>query len=288
MKSGILKDKQPLVLEMCEALASVSGIEAICLGGSYARGTATNHSDVDLGIYYSERCPPSIDALRSLAKKFDSAVSTVTNFYEWGPWVNGGAWLNTSGGKIDWLYRNLDQVQRVIEEAKRGVFVWDYRQQPPYGYFSVSYLADLQHNIPLYDPKQIFTTFQNAIKVYPKALKQSLIGEHLWSVEFSHLNAQKLARKGCVYGVVGCMTRMVSELTQVLFALNEVYFASEKDALSVIESFSLKPKEYTLRINDLLSRPGVDLTESLNKLGEIIEETMALCKPLYASKYSIT
>lgn len=110
--------------------------------------------------------------------------------------------------------------------------------------------------LPINVPQSIFAKFKNDIKVYPKALKKSLIGEHLWSVEFSYLNAQKLAARECIYGTVGCMTRIVSELTQVLFALNEVYFASEKEALKVIESFSLKPKEYAIQINDILSYPG--------------------------------
>jgi predicted nucleotidyltransferase len=289
MTNCLPKDKHHFVSAMCNALAGIPGIQAICLGGSYARGTATASSDIDIGIYYSEHCPPSIDAIRSLAKKFDPTVTTVTELYEWGPWVNGGAWLNTQNGKVDWLYRNLDQVNRVIEDALKGLFVWDFRQQPPYGFFSVTYLADLQHNIPLYDPKQIFVEFNNAIKVYPKPLKKSLIGEHLWSVEFSHLNAQKLADRGCIYGTVGCMTRIVSELTQVLFALNEVYFASEKEALKTIESFLAKPREYTNRINEILSYPGQGkaLIQSLKKLGEIIRETIVLCKPLYTSKYSM-
>lgn len=108
-------------------------------------------------------------------------------------------------------------------------------------------------------------------------------------MEFSYLNAQKLADRGCIYGTVGCMTRIVSKLTQVLFALNEVYFVSEKDALKVIESFSLKPKEYSIRINEILSCPGqgTALTQSLKKLNEIIEEIKKLCGRLYVSKYSM-
>lgn len=283
------KDKHHIVSEMSKALANIQGIQAICLGGSHARGTATTNSDIDIGIYYSANCPPPIDDIRNLAKKFDPTVTAVTDFYEWGPWVNGGAWLSTQNGKIDWLYRNLDQVNQVIEDAHKGKFVWDFRQQPPYGFFSVTYLADLQHNITLHDPKQLFIKLKDATQIYPKALKKSLISEHLWSVEFSHLNAQKLAGRGCIYGTVGCMTRIVSELTQVLFALNEVYFASEKEALKVIESSPLKPKEYAIRINDILSYPGqgAHLIESLKKLDEIIQETKELCKPLYISKYSI-
>lgn len=289
MTNPLPKDKQHIVSEMCNALANIQGVQAICLGGSYARGTATANSDIDIGIYYSESYPPDIDDIRNLAKKFDPYVTTVTDFYEWGPWVNGGAWLNTHNGKIDWLYRNLDQVKRVLEDAEEGRFVWDYRQQPPFGFFSVTYLADLQHNIPLYDPRQLFLEFKNSIQNYPKALKQSLIREHLWSVEFSYFNAQKLANRNCIYGTVGCITRIASELTQVLFALNEIYFASEKGALKIIDSFSLKPQKYSIRINDILSCPGQGraIIQSLKKLDDIIQETKALCGPLYMSKYSM-
>ena len=35
------------------ALADVPGVNAIVLGGSRARGTATENSDYDLGLYYS-------------------------------------------------------------------------------------------------------------------------------------------------------------------------------------------------------------------------------------------
>lgn len=120
MTNCLPNEKHYFVSEMCHALANISGVQAICLGGSYARKTATANSDIDIGIYYSEDCLPSIDDIRNLAKKFDPTVTTVTGYYEWGPWVNGGAWLNTQNGKIDWLYRNLDQVNRVIEDAYKG------------------------------------------------------------------------------------------------------------------------------------------------------------------------
>jgi hypothetical protein len=38
-------------------------------------------------------------------------MPVVTGTYEWGPWVNGGAWIQTSAGKVDFLYKNLDQVR---------------------------------------------------------------------------------------------------------------------------------------------------------------------------------
>ena len=46
----------------------------------------------------------------------------VTDFYEWGPWVNGGAWIHTTMGKVDFLYRNLEQGERTIQDAWQGVY----------------------------------------------------------------------------------------------------------------------------------------------------------------------
>lgn len=282
------KPKQVLVEEMIHALAKIDGIEAIVLGGSYARGTAQADSDVDLGIYYSEKSPPSLADLKGLAKRFDNAQDcVVTDFYEWGPWVNGGAWIHTKAGKIDWLYRNIDQVNRVIEDANHGRFAWDYRQQPPYGFFSVTYLADIHHNIVLHDPKGICASFSRAVQEYPEALRQAIIQEHLWSVEFSLLAAKKFASRGCIYGTVGCMTRIAAELTQALFALNRVYFVTEKGALETIDTFSLKPDGYAKKLNAVLSHPGNEtaLVHSLKKLEDLAREVVILAHPLYQPKY---
>lgn len=37
------------------ALTAISGIEAVVLGGSRARGTQSSESDIDIGIYYDNR-----------------------------------------------------------------------------------------------------------------------------------------------------------------------------------------------------------------------------------------
>ena len=280
--------KQQLIEEMIHALAKIDGIEAIVLGGSYARGTAQADSDVDLGIYYSEKFSPSIANIKELAKRFDNAHDcVVTDFYEWGPWVNGGAWIHTKSGKIDWLYRNIDQVNRVLEDAHHGRFAWDYRQQPPYGFFSVTYLADIQHNIVLYDPKGICIGLKTAVQQYPESLRQTLIQEHLWSVEFSLLAAKKFANRDCVYATVGCMTRIAAELTQALFALNKVYFVTEKGSMETIDTFSLRPDEYAGRLSAILSHPGHGntLVHSLQKLEKIAREVIVLAHPLYQPKY---
>lgn len=290
MMQALPMNKQIILSEMIRALAPIKGIKAIALGGSYALGNSTASSDIDPGIYYSEQVPPKNEELRNLAMQFDSSTQfVITDFYEWGLWVNGGGWLNTQVGRVDWLYRNLDQVNRVISDAKQGRFTWDFRQQPPYGFFSVMYLADLQNNVILYDPQGVLFRLKEETKDYPEELRRAIVQEHLWSIEFSYIHATKLVQRGCIYGTVGCMTRIIAELTQVLYALNRVYFATEKGALQVIDSFPIKPAHYSNRINALLSSPGrgETLIISLKKLHELIQEVVGLSKSLYTPKYSL-
>lgn len=66
------------------------GVAAIVLGGSYARGTADRHSDIDLGLYYDSDRPFRVAELRSVARELDDRHldALVTDFG--GPGVNGG------------------------------------------------------------------------------------------------------------------------------------------------------------------------------------------------------
>ena len=41
-------------------------------------------------------------------------IRTLAGYYQWDPWVNGGAWIETPVGKLDVLYWNIEQVRRVI------------------------------------------------------------------------------------------------------------------------------------------------------------------------------
>jgi len=151
----IPQDKRALLDDLIVALRDIPGVVAVALGGSYARGTQHAGSDVDLGLYYVEAEPFAIAAVRRVAERIAIRPPVVTDFYEWGPWVNGGAWIPTRAGKIDVLYRNVDQVQRVIDDARHGKIELHYNQQPPFGFHSVVYLAETDVTVPLHDPQDI-------------------------------------------------------------------------------------------------------------------------------------
>jgi hypothetical protein len=80
-----LGDRIALVHDLVARLGRVPGMVAVSLGGSYASGTAHGDSDVDLGLYYRETAPFSIDAIRQVAREVnDTPGPTVTGFGGWG------------------------------------------------------------------------------------------------------------------------------------------------------------------------------------------------------------
>lgn len=268
----------PSVVEgLVERLAAVEGVVAVALGGSYARGTQRPDSDVDLGLYYRDASPFSIDAIRRIADAVDdSGHPAVTDFGRWGRWVNGGAWLTIGGQRVDLLYRSLDDIERVIAACARGEVEWDYPQQPPYGFHSHIYLGELSICRPLHDPSGELNRLEVQLAPYPEALKRSIVNKRLWGVEFDLTNARKFAQRGDVYNTAGCLTRCAAQLVQVVYALNERYFVSDKGALEEIESFPARPVDFRARLETALARPG----GSSEELQATVEQVAALHRAL--------
>jgi predicted nucleotidyltransferase len=101
-----------LLERITRALATVGGVSAIVLGGSRARGTATEDSDYDVGLYYEPSAPLDIAGLKSTVAMLEErgGAAEVTAIGGWGPWINGGGWLAIAGTRVDLLYRDLGRV----------------------------------------------------------------------------------------------------------------------------------------------------------------------------------
>ncbi len=283
-------EKRAVLEDTVAALIAVRGVLAIGLGGSFARGTQRPDSDLDVGLYYSEGAPFAIDGIRHVAERIAVAKPVVTDFYEWGPWVNGGAWIPTRAGKLDFLYRNVEQVRRAIVDARAGKVALDFRQQPPFGFHNVIYLAETDAVVPLHDPDGVLKSLKRSAARYPAALRRTIIADYLWGAEFTLLFARDFAGRADVYNVVGCLTRGLSYLTQVLFALNETYFIADKGALETISQFAVKPDAYADRVRCILARPGAtaaELRETVGGLESLVRDVLALAGPRYRPKYDL-
>jgi hypothetical protein len=278
------KARAGLLSDLVKTLSALPRVVAIVLGGSYAEGAQTAASDMDIGLYYRPGSPFDPAAIRAAAEAVAVQPPTVTEFYAWGPWVNGGAWIQTAAGKVDFLYRNLDQVEQTIQEAQAGIVRHDFDQQPTFGFYSVMYLAETRICRPLYDPDGVLTRLKESVAVYPPALKQKAVADSLWSVEFSLLHADTYAGKGDVYNTVGCLTRCATNLAQALFALNETYFLTDKRALRTIATFALQPEQYGERLCAVLACPGSDaagLQASTSAVRQLWRETGRLAGEYY-------
>lgn len=287
-----LFEKKATLDAMVSALKDVEGIVAIVLGGSYAAGLANEKSDLDIGLYYSEKSPFDIEKVRSVASSFSIAgMPLVTDFYEWGPWVNGGSWMMTAIGKVDLLYRNIDQVQQTINDAVNGIWQHNFDQQPPFGFRSIIYLGETQVCKPLFDPQNILQRFKALITPYPMKLRQVVISDSLWLAEFTLMQCVSFASTGDTYNTVGCFTRIVNYLVHALFAINETYPLGDKRAVQIIRSFNRAPLKIEEKLNRILGQAGSqadDLMESTDLLKELWQQVVVLTDGEYEPRFKVS
>lgn len=273
--------QRELVSSLADRLGAVPGMLAVVLGGSHARGRAQPGSDIDLGLLYSESAPFSIEGVRELAEAVnDTPGPVVTDFYGWGPWVNGGAWLTIGGQRVDLLYRNLEQVERVIADAEAGRYEVHCLQQPPFGFFSGTYLGEVAVCVPLVDPGDRLAGLKRRVAVYPEALRRAVVRDYLFMAEFT-LNtfAPKFAARSETYGTAACLTRGVNELAMALFALNRAYPLNDKTALAEVAEFDRAPREFGPRVQKALERIGAspaELGAAVAGVAQLVRETVEL------------
>ncbi len=97
------------------ACRQVSGVEAVSLGGSRARGDFRPGSDWDFAVYYrGEMDPRPLEELGWAGRVFRPL--------EWGQVMYGGAVFDLDGRHLDIHYRNLDVVEHWTREAIEGRF----------------------------------------------------------------------------------------------------------------------------------------------------------------------
>ena len=262
-------------------LGEVDGVEAVVLGGSRARGEARPDSDVDVGIYYRPDRPPSVDALRRLARELDDRhlLDLVTDLGEWGPWINGGGWLRIGGRPVDWLYRDLDRVTRTIEECRAGRPTYHYQPGHPHGFLSHIYTGEVYYCKVLHDPRGRLAALKALTVEYPTPLKRALVESFLPEAGFALDTCRKPAKRGESFYVSGCLFRCVACLVQVLFELNERYFVNEKGSIGAASSFALCPDGFGETVSSVLSHPGKtpdDLTASVEQFDELVGSVRAM------------
>jgi predicted nucleotidyltransferase len=278
------------IFEMAEALGRVSGVAAVVLAGSHARGRARDASDIDLGLLYAEAEPLDVASLRKLCREWqrDAAEPLVTEIGEWGPWVDGGAWLLVDGARIDLLYRSFELIGRVWREADAGSFEHHWGQQAPFGFFSPTVLGEVLACRVLHAGDGRLDEWKRRVSVYPEALRAGVTQALLWQVEFNLASfLPKFVARGDPYGATGCLARAAHHLVLVLFALDRRYPLNEKTTLEEIAEMPTAPERFGPRVREILGGVGTEpaaLADSAERMERLFRETVELAEPLYTPR----
>jgi predicted nucleotidyltransferase len=286
------RDQARIVGELAAELAAVPGVIALAVGGSRARRRAREDSDVDLGVVYAEARPFAIERLREIAaRRNDAPDPVVSDFYAWGPYVNGGAWLTVGGERVDLLYRSVERLEEAIADGEAGRHSVHHGQQPPYGFWSGTLLGELAICVPLDDPDGRLAALKRRVSVYPEALRRAVVADALWGVEFGlRAFVPKYVAAGDAYGAAGCFARFAHQLVLALFALNRAWLVNDKTALAELGELPLAPAEFAPRVRSALAAVGADrasLAATAARFEDLLRESAALAGALYAPRWAV-
>jgi hypothetical protein len=267
-------DDDALLSKVVRAFGGVPGIRAIVLGGSRARGEATAQSDYDIGLYYEADHPIDTGRLAKAAMLLPGvASSSATAIGEWGPWIDGGAWLTVEGTRVDLLYRSNDKVRDVIDACHAGRIERVYQPGHPHAFVSAIYMGEVALAKVLWDPDRVLAPLQRQCTPYPPALAEALIRTFLWEARFAVENALHGRGRDDPAYAAGCAFRSVACLNQSLFALNRSYLLNEKGATQAAEKLPRHPADYARRVAQAIAAGA----SGLPALMTLVEETAALC-----------
>jgi predicted nucleotidyltransferase len=270
-----------IINEIAKELSELPGVVGVVLGGSRARGNHHATSDIDIGIYYNESAGFNVSDVSTVATKFDDEhrENLVTNIGEWGPWINGGGWLIVQGYHVDFLFRDINRVEQVIEEGLAGNVSTHYHTGHPHAFLNVMYMGEVSICKILADKTNRIAELKSKTIPYPKSLKDAIIGYFMFEASFSLMFAKDNVDKDDLSYVMGHCFRTISCLNQVLFALNEEYCINEKKAVRLIDGFKTKPQDYKKRIDEIITllSPKTDSTnQAIENLEALTSETQLL------------
>ncbi len=194
-------------------LATIPGVVAVTLGGSRARGEARPESDWDFGLYY--RGQINALAIRALGHQ-----GHVVEPGEWGRLMNGGGWLRVNGQRVDVLYRDLDFVERWLEETQQGRFEVDNVAGHIVGLPTYVLAGELALGKVLAGelPRPSF----------PDALRRSAPSWWEGNAAFSLIYADTYATRGEVVACAGSLARAVMAASHARLAERGKWILNEK------------------------------------------------------------
>jgi hypothetical protein len=253
---------------MAKALTEVPGVQAVVLGGSHCTGTATELSDLDIGVYYGEGF--DTQQMDMILTSLDDVrrENLLNKPGEWGKWINGGAWLTVEDRKVDILLRDSTRVSQVIDDCQQGKVTVDFQAGHPFGFVNAIYMGEVKYCLPMEDPQNVMADLKRRAEPVSKAYRDAASKWFLWEAEFSVMTGRSsIAKKDIVYAS-GALFRGILCLTQALFAFGGEILLNEKGAVRRLAQYDFCPPGFAQGLEAVLAgldknnlKPGFDLLE---------------------------
>ncbi len=277
----VMNDLQKLINDVADILLEAPGVVGVVLGGSRARGTQSINSDIDIGIYYNEAAGFDVQDIGKIAAHIDDKhrEGLITALGEWGPWINGGGWMEVEGYLFDLVFRDTERVSQVIEDCLNGNVAAHYHAGHPHAFLNVMYMGEIATGIILADPTNRIAELKAKSEQYPKSMQQAIIKYFMFEANYSIMFAADNVEKDDLTYVSGCCYRTIACLNQVIFALNKEYCLNEKKAISKIEGFSIKTSNYKQKIDYAITLFSLDPDKTsmgIEILHDLISDTEKL------------
>lgn len=257
---------------MADDLSRVSGVRAVSLGGSRARGTHRPDSDVDIGVYYQGSVDR--DALEALAARWTGRATTVTAPGGWGPWVDGGSWLTVDGTPVDWILRDVDRVAAQCERALRGEFSFHPQPGHPLGFLDVAYAGEVAVCRPLRDGHALLEDLTRRLTPYPEPLRDAML-HNVWQADFLLDGVEKGAKGGDVAYVSLCLVTAAMLIAHGWHGAARHWVTNEKGLVPGVERLPIDTRGFSGAVASVLR----DLGSSPERLQESIAAMRAVPRP---------
>ncbi|OUE30520.1 hypothetical protein BFL35_09685 [Clavibacter michiganensis] len=211
-------DDAAFLEHVADALAAVTGVRGVALGGSRAQGVSRPDSDWDVAVHYRGSFDP--DALRALG--WPGVLSPRGG---WGRIFDGGGALRVDGRTVDVHYRDLDAIEAVHEEALAGRFTIERLLFHQAGLPSTILLAELgvdralRGDVPRWE--------------YPPALRASAPGVWWENAALTlHYAREGHARHGRVAQCAGLLAEASCQAAHAILAHRAEWVTNEKQLLT--------------------------------------------------------
>jgi hypothetical protein len=270
----LVADLLPLLRRFC------AGGHGIALGGSCAKGTSDDLSDVDVYLF-AHAVLPARERADLAAETLGESAQAVS----WGtdePFVHGGTDFTYRGHRVECWLRSVGGVEQAIAECRRGEIRRDYVYWTVMGFFNYAALSDLRTMRVVDDPHGMLGRWKAAVERYPDALRRAVLLRFGREAAFwpENVHYETAVERGDVIYASGIVQQVLHAAIQVVFALNCEYFPGEKGLVGALEKLAVRPPAFAQRVQALLA-PAPDggiaaLREQRRALAALVAEVTAL------------